>query len=126
MATSAAPNPRLLADFADEPRRMLLPITEYAEEPLVPLTEACEPLKDILNAELAQYITVALMNSKAEENGLTNEESAAIHLYTIEWRVAEQSLYAVLNQTLRQANRRALVPWHKYLKLLMTAFFKLP
>ena len=110
MATSANPNPRFLANFGDEPRRMLQSIVEYAKEPLVSLMEACEPLKDILNRELAQKMKIALRNSEAEENGLTREEAAAIQLYAMEWRVAEQGLYAVLNRTLRQEDRRALVP----------------
>ena len=126
MATSNPINHRLLANFQDEPKQMLLPIKQYAKEPLLPLKEACEPLKDIVDEDLAQNIEIALMNARKDENGLTKEESAALHLYTMEWNVSEQSLYAVLNRTLRVADRKALIPWHKYLKLLLTAFFKLP
>ena len=126
MATSNPINHRLLANFQDEPKQMLLPIKQYAKEPLVPLREACEPLRDIIDEDLSQNIEIALINSREGENGLTKQESAALHLYTMEWDVSERSLYAVLNRTLRAVDRKALIPWHKYLKLLLTAFFKLP
>ena len=126
MATSTPVNHRLVANFQDEPKQMLLAIKQYAKEPLVSLREACEPLRDIVDEDLSQNIEVALMNSREGENGLTKEESAALHLYTMEWDVSERSLYAVLNRTLRAVDRKGLIPWHKYLKLLLTAFFKLP
>ena len=37
-------------------------------------------------------------------------------VYHIEWDVHENSLYMMLNQTLRLADRRKLRPWFKYLK----------
>jgi hypothetical protein len=43
-----------------------------------------------------------------------------------EWDERENSLYIVLNQTLRLADRMKLRPWFKYLKLFLTGFFKLP
>ena len=36
------------------------------------------------------------------------------------------SLYHLLNQSLRAENRGELIPWFSYLKLLLTAFYKLP
>ncbi|CAF3840068.1 unnamed protein product, partial [Rotaria sp. Silwood1] len=66
------------------------------------------------------------MNSTEPEDGLNSDESATIHLYTIEWDVHEDSLYMVLNRTLRLADRIKLQPWFKYLKLFLTAFYKLP
>ena len=126
MATSIRINSRLLANIQDEPGQMLKPISQYANEQLVSLEEACEPLKEIIDEELEQNILIAKMNSETAKGGLTSDESAAIHLYTMEWEVTETSLYAVLNRTLHEADRRKLIPWHKYLKLLLTAFFKLP
>ena len=126
MASSFRINPRLLANFQDEPTQMLKAITHYAKEPLVSLEEACEPLEGIIDEELAQNIQIAKINSRTRKDDLTQDESAAIHLYTMEWDMAENSLYAILNRTLREADRKRLVPWHKYLKLLLTAFYKLP
>jgi hypothetical protein len=126
MATSIEVNHRLLANIRDEPKQMLKPICGYECEPLLSLEEACKPLESILNDELKQNISIAKMNSKTPENKLTQDESAAIHLYTMEWDVHENSLYMVLNRTLRLADRRKLRPWFKYLKLFLTAFFRLP
>lgn len=126
MASSVQTNPRLLSSIRDEPTQMLKAIMQYSKEPLVSLEAACEPLKDIIDKELKQNISIAKLNSRTPKDGLTPDESAAIHLYTMEWDVAENSVYAVLNRTLRDANRKKLIPWHKYLKLVLTAYFKLP
>ena len=126
MATSEPINPRLIADIKDEPKQMLKPIAGYEHEPLLSLEEACEPLNDILDHELKQNITIAKMNSTSPEYDLQPDEAAAIHLYTMEWDEHTNSLYMVLNKTLRMADRTKLRPWFKYLKLLLTGIFKLP
>lgn len=105
---------------------MLKGIALYDRAPLVTLEEACEPLKGILDEELTENIKIALLNSKNPKHELTEDESASIHLYTMEWNVPEKSLYSVLNRTLREPNRAKLEPWFKYMKLILTAFFKLP
>ena len=126
MATSIEPNPRLRVNIRDEPEQMLQPISGYEDEPLLPLEEACKPLEKIIDEELQQNVKIAKMNSKESKDGLSSDESASIHLYTMEWKVHENSLYAVLNRTLRSADRGKLKPWFRYLKLFLTAFFKLP
>ena len=110
----------------DEPKRMLLPISGYENVTVKSLDDACEPIKQLFDQKLKHYITIAKMNSSDPVDGLSPDESAAIHLYTIEWDVHENSLYMKLNQTLRLADRAKLQPWFKYLKLFLTAFFKLP
>ncbi|UJR11373.1 hypothetical protein I4U23_015553 [Adineta vaga] len=126
MATSIDVNRRLIMSFRDEPKQMLQPISGYEEEQLVSLEEACQPLENILDSELKQNIMIAKINSIEPKDGLNVDESASIHLYTMEWKVHENSLYAVLNRTLRLPDRSKLRPWFKYLKLFLTAFFKLP
>lgn len=126
MASSIDANPRLKMSIRDESQQMLKPISGYEEEPLLPLEEACKPLQQIIDNELPQNIMISKMNSEEPKDGLTANESASIHLYTMEWDVQENSLYAVLNRTLRLADRRKLQPWFKYLKLFLTAIFKLP
>ena len=126
MATSKEINHRLIANIRDEPKQMLKPIAGYEREPLVSLEEACKPLENVLDEELEQNISIAKMNSKEPEFGLTSDEFAAIHLYTMEWNERENSLYMVLNKTLRLADRQKLRPWFRYLKLFLTGFFKLP
>ncbi len=126
MAVSKEINHRLVANIRDEPEQMLKPISGYEREPLLSIEEACKPLEKILDNELKQNISIAKMNSKKPKNELTTDESASIHLYTMEWDVRENSLYMVLNKTLRLADRTKLQPWFKYLKLFLTGFFKLP
>jgi hypothetical protein len=126
MAISFDVNPRLRSNIRNEPKQMLQPISGYENEPLLSLEEACKPLEKILDKELQQNVMIAKMNSKEPEDGLTQDESASIHLYTMEWKISENSLYAVLNRTLRATDRRNLKPWFRYLKLFLTAFYKLP
>jgi hypothetical protein len=126
MAASKEINHRLVANIRDEPEQMLKPISGYDREPLLSIEDACKPLETILDYKLKQNISIAKMNSKKPKNGLTIDESASIHLYTMEWDERENSLYMVLNKTLRLADRTKLRPWFKYLKLFLTGFFKLP
>ena len=77
-------NPRYLAGISDEPKQMLQPISGYASEPLLSLEEACEPLIDMI-PRLAVHMWIAKENSSNPEDGLTQDESAAIRLYTMEW-----------------------------------------
>ena len=102
------------------------PIIEYADEPLLPLSKACAPLTTILH-NLPFYIQMALEETPVQPpDSLTIDESAAIRLYTIEWDKPHQSLYSMLNYTLKDANRENLRPYFKYLKLFLTALVKLP
>ncbi|CAF1554277.1 unnamed protein product, partial [Rotaria sp. Silwood1] len=63
---------------------------------------------------------IAKRNSKNPQDGLSQDESAAIYLYSME------SLYCELNRALRDKHRERLVPFFPYLKLFLTALWKLP
>lgn len=116
---------------ADEPttsskETKLSPLLGYSQEPLLPLAEACEPLVPIVH-EIQSYAAVALvMTANEPADNLTRDESAAIRLYTMQWRTGYRSLYLSLNRTLKSCDRDALKPWFKYLKLLLTALAKIP
>jgi hypothetical protein len=71
-------------------------------------------------------IKVAKANAQKRHGPLSVDESAAIQLYTMEMLPVTSCLYYILNKTLRSAKRRDLVPWFPYLKLLLTALWKLP
>jgi hypothetical protein len=122
-------NPRYLLGLSDEPKQMLEPIAGYAYEPLLSLEEACEPIINIV-PRLPAHIWIAKENSKNPADGLTEDESAAIRLYTMEWDAGPDepraSLYAHLNRTLKLVDRTKLRPWFRYLKLFVTALAKLP
>ncbi|CAF3455541.1 unnamed protein product [Rotaria sp. Silwood1] len=108
---------------------MFEPISGYASEPLVSLEEACKPLLRIVNC-LSSYVSRAKQDSICPADGLTQDESAAIRLYTMEWDEKDDntngSLYYHLNDTLRKPGRSGLQSWYRYLKLFLTALVKLP
>jgi hypothetical protein len=102
------------------------PILGYAGVPLLPLAEACAPLIKII-PDLLTYVQIAIDETSVEPpNELTIDESAAIRLYTLEWPGPHQSLYSMLNYTLKSASREQLRPYYRYMKLFLTALVKLP
>ncbi|CAF3980114.1 unnamed protein product [Adineta steineri] len=123
-ATPSHASDRFL-DADKEPNKMLLPIEGYENYPLVSLEEAVEPLKSLLH-DLDVMVMISKRNSRKPKDGLTIDESAAIHLYTLQWDESQDSLYFLLNRTLRSARRNDLKPWFSYLKLFLTALHKLP
>lgn len=116
---------RFCHNYSDD-ARPLQPIAGYETFPLVSLKEACRPLEKIMDKHLKTHVKIARRACAQPKDGLTVDESAALYLYTMEWGIRENSLYYVLNSTLRSAERGKLVPWYCYLKLMLTAFFKLP
>jgi hypothetical protein len=123
-ATDKGANARFL-DASEEPNQALLPIKGYAKEPLVSLEEAVQPFNQML-IDLDEMVDIAKRNSKKPTDGLTPDESAAIHIYTMQWVENRLSLYKMLNSALRSERRESLKPWFRYLKLVLTALYKLP
>ena len=76
--------------------------------------------------DVQRRVCIAKANCEEPADSLTCDESAAIYLYTMEWEPKSECLYAVLNSTLRAEARHKLKPWFPYLKLLLTALFKMP
>jgi len=112
-------------DLWDEPvDHLLSPIKGYQDQKLVSLNEAVQPISQFFN-EIEDNIFVALHNCQKPSDDLTQEESASIHLYTMQFD-GEPSLYLLLNQSLRTENREELKPWFLFLKLFLTALYKLP
>lgn len=112
-------------DADEEPLRALTPIGGYQLQPLVSLEEAVRPLSHLLH-NLNNMVCTAKWNSREPQDNLTTDESAAIHLYTMQWPNPYPSLYTLLNRTLRSEQRNDLIPWFRYLKLFLTALHKLP
>ncbi|CAM4949026.1 unnamed protein product [Rotaria socialis] len=86
-----------LVSAGDEPNQILKPIKGFATEPLVSLEEACQPLLGIIRR---------LKHYAHDAKNLTQDESAAIRLYTMQWDSKlggpHVSLYSHLNCILRQ------------------------
>ena len=113
------------SDVMGEPCVILTPITGYSKLPLVSLEEATERLKGIV-PNIETYVHVAKERAARSMKTLTVDESASIALYTMEWEPYVQSVYYILNSTLRTEDRGKLKPWFWYLKLILTALSKLP
>ncbi|CAF1013910.1 unnamed protein product [Adineta steineri] len=115
-----------VSDIANEPQKMFMPIEGYEEMPIVPLEEAVAPLLSIL-PKIQTYTYVAKQRCESvSPDGLTQDESASVILYSMEWEPHEKCLYFALNTALRTEDRRKLKPWFLYLKLVLTALEKLP
>jgi len=115
-----------ITDIAQEPLKFLTPIGGYAKMPLVPLEEAVKSLVPILpDVQSHAYVAKQLCQNPAD--GLSQDESASIMLYTMGWEPLDECLYIVLNATLRSSNReQKLKPWYLYLRLFLNALFRLP
>ena len=129
MATDENPIARLYnrtSDIVNEPIRMLMPIAGHEKMPLVSLEESVISLVDTL-PRIQYYVSIAkkLCEPKPAD-GLTQDQSASIILYTMEWEPYTECLYVVLNSALRAENRGKLKPWFSYLKLILTALSRLP
>ena len=68
-------------DAGTEPKRALMPIEGYENEPLVSLEEAVITIKHIFR-NLKSKVKTGLRNSRQPKDGLSSDESAAIQLCT--------------------------------------------
>ena len=112
-------------DAGKETNTPLQPIEGYEKKPLVSLEEAVEPVKKMVS-DLDRNVWLAKRKTFGLTCGLTVDEATAIYIYTMEWAEKEKSVYAQLNSTLRSFERGTLKPWFSYLKLILTALWKLP
>ena len=113
-------------DIGTLSKRMISPIDGFAKMPVVSLEEAVKSLVDIV-PEIERNAYFAKESCQEPEDGLTSNESASIMLYTFESKPHENSLYVILNTTLRSPQREELLePWLLYLRLVVTALTHLP
>jgi hypothetical protein len=117
--------PDRFLDAGEEPDQTLTPIEGYEKAPLVSLKEAVQPIKSFLH-NVDSMVETAKRNSRKPADSLTSDESAAIHLYTMQWPKPHPSLYTLLNERLRSQDRNTLTSWFLFLKLFFTALYKLP
>ncbi|CAF1619909.1 unnamed protein product [Adineta ricciae] len=108
-----------------ESNEILTFLHEYKTYPLVPIKEAIEPIKALLyNSD--SMIKLAKKNCRKPPDGLTQDESCAIYLYTMPRPSPHQSLFQLLHESFYSTKRDALTPWFLYLRLFFTALYKLP
>jgi hypothetical protein len=101
-----------------------IPIKGYEDAPTVSLEDALKPVAKSFN-RIEKKVSKAKKNCQRPREGLSQEESAAIRLYTMQFK-GGPSFYKVLNENLRAENRQDLEPWFMFLKLFLTALCKLP
>jgi hypothetical protein len=115
-----------ITDIAEEPLEFLAPICGYEKMPLVSLEKAVAELVPILPT-VQSHAYVAKQRCKKPADGLSQDESASIMLYTMGWAPLDECLYVVLNNTLRSPDReQTLKPWYLYLRLFLNALSRLP
>ncbi|CAF1540164.1 unnamed protein product [Didymodactylos carnosus] len=124
MANKSISNSRF-TDLDEEPHTLLLPIEGYQHMKLMSLEDAVRSLHPIVD-NLERNVWIAKHNCKSAPDSLTVDQSASIHLYTMEWKPSSNSLYSILNRTLRNEDRDSLIPWFPYLKLFLTALHNVP
>jgi len=106
--------------FSSEPSNEKSAINDYLHSKLVSLEEAIRPVAHIV-ADIFNHAATAKAARMSPADNLTQDESAAIYLYTM-----ETDLYFKLNNALRMDMIEKVKPWFLYLKLLYTALNKLP
>ncbi|UJR23218.1 hypothetical protein I4U23_026237 [Adineta vaga] len=92
---------------------------EYQSLPILQLEDAVQPIKSIIPG-IFDHVSTARQKSIGDSI-LTWNESAAIRLYTM-----PSAISTPLNKILQNENRNVRKPWLAYLKLLISAFEKLP
>lgn len=129
MANTESPKENLAnsryTDLIGEPvARLLSPIKGYEATPLVSLEQAISTITHLFDG-IEENVWIAKENTKTPPDDLTHDQSAAIHLYTMQFDT-DPSFYQLLNSTPRGENRDNLKSWFAYLKLFLTALYKLP
>ena len=114
-------------DVGQESGKILptLPPVVHQQSSAISLQEAIKPICHLVE-DLPNRAVISLQKCQNPKDGLTVDESAAIHLYTQQWPFDKISFYTMLNRALRDENRAKIIPFAQYLNLFMSAFKKLP
>ncbi|CAF1332670.1 unnamed protein product [Rotaria sp. Silwood1] len=90
-------------DLLAEPiARLLSPIKGYEAAPLVSLEQAVTSIAIFFDC-IEENVWIVKENSKTPSDGLNQDESVAVHLYTMQFD-SDPSFYQLLNLTLRGEN----------------------
>jgi hypothetical protein len=113
-------------DVKYETNEFLLPIDGYQKVDLLPLEDTMKSIEKYIDPDIQEKVYIAKKRCKNPKDGLTQDESASIQIYTMESTNHKESLYYNLNKALRKEDRQQLIPYFAYLKLILTALWKLP
>ncbi|CAF2141108.1 unnamed protein product, partial [Rotaria magnacalcarata] len=115
-------------DVNKEPDVILPPIpiaTSQTHKDSLSLLETIKRLEHLIN-DLQGKVKYSLEKCKNPKQGLSQDESAALYLYSLQWPNGQHSLYSMFNCALRDEDRTKLVPFQDYYNLFMSALKKLP
>lgn len=107
--------------FSEAQRDNSRPIFDYQNSPTLTLEEAVEKIIPLV-PQATNYMITAKEKCNRDSLLLTQDESAAIYLYTI----PGIPFYFSLNTALRSRNRSQLERWYAFLQIFTTALNKLP
>ncbi|CAF2666511.1 unnamed protein product [Rotaria sp. Silwood2] len=115
-----------ITDIAQEPLQFIAPFGGYEEMPVVSLEEAVDSLVPLLPA-VQSHAYVAKQRCENPADGLTQDESASIMLYTMGWEPINKCLYFALNNILRSPERQQkLRPCYLFMRLFLSVLLRLP
>ena len=113
-------------DSNKEPDMLLPPLPTIAQTTrILSLRESIKNIQHLVD-DLEQRVSDSLTQCKSPKDSLTQDESAAPYLYSLQWTEGQHSLYSIFNRALRDEDRMKLVPFHNYYNLFMSALNKLP
>jgi len=116
-----------IMDVSNEPNEILNPILGLLDHPLPTFDQAIVSLQPIIKSiDHFKFTCDMFADTVSDKDNLSSSEISAIHLYTREWEIKEESLYFILNAGLRAQNREATKPFYPYLHLLLHSMCKLP
>jgi hypothetical protein len=121
-----------LVDKAMEGLEPLPPLICWLEStPLVSFEQSVEDFKDVIPAISKCVNSIKkIVQLRTYTGDLSIDERCAIYLYTMELPSLPDgtngSLYFNLNSLLRKQDRKSLIPFLKYTKLLMKGLYTLP
>lgn len=115
----------LATDVTLEYDQFITAVTGYENKPTVSIEEAVKSLESTINEIKRQVITAKAM-LKNRPKDLSEDQAAAIMLYTTSSTRHEKCVSSILNEALRSKNRQKLEPWFLYLKLFFVALDRLP
>ncbi|CAM2726219.1 unnamed protein product [Rotaria socialis] len=96
-----------------------------ATNSIASLREAVKPVENLIE-DLADKVEYSLEKCKRPKDGLTQNESASLYLYSMQWPPGKDSFYTMFNWALRDEDRTKAVLYQDYCNLFMSALSKLP
>ena len=103
---------------------ILSSINDYEDMPLLSLKMTVENLDSVL-PKASQNAHIATQKCAQPDHGLTQDQSAALYFYTMNWKSSNQAISTQLNAALRSEDRTQIIPYFFYLKLIISALDKL-